>query len=188
MARWTGGARERLQDAALALYAEQGYAATTVSAIAARAGLTERTFFRHFPDKREVLFAQDDRLLAVLTEAVGSAPPEAGPLELARAALLALSAALTPHQEELRLRARVLAADGELRERDLSKQAKWTAALAAALESRGLTAPDAALTAATAAAVQRVALRDWLAEPGGADLPARVRTALLDLQRLLGPR
>jgi hypothetical protein len=77
MARWEPNARERLERAALALFAEHGYDATTVAQIADRAGLTKSTFFRHFADKREVLFGGQDFLAGVFSEAIRTAPPAA---------------------------------------------------------------------------------------------------------------
>src|SRR3712207_5341683 len=104
MGRWPDGARQRLQDAALALFAERGYAAATVDDIAARAGVSQRTFFRHFRDKEEVLFGADDRLLGVLVGGVRSAPEGTGAPHLVRAALLALAHELQPDREALRVR------------------------------------------------------------------------------------
>src|SRR6476660_9837156 len=89
MPRWQPGARERLQATTLELFAEQGFEQTTVAEIANRAGLTERTFFRYFADKREVLFAGSADLEKLLVHAVASAPTSAGPVEAVTAALLA---------------------------------------------------------------------------------------------------
>src|SRR6516162_6467851 len=86
MGRWEPDARGRLAKAAMVLYAEQGFERTTVAEIAARAGLTERTFFRHFADKREVLFYGMERLRGLLARAVADAPASAAPMELVGAA------------------------------------------------------------------------------------------------------
>ena len=119
MARWEPDARQRLVAAALDLFTEQGYDDTTVAQIADRAGLTKSTFFRHFPDKREVLVAGQDTLSRLFTEGIAAAPDAATPLEAVAAALDAAAAAITPERRELgpRLQA-VVAANGELPERD----------------------------------------------------------------------
>src|SRR5579872_4559510 len=100
MARWEPNARQRLVVAALDLFAEQGYDDTTVIQIAERAGLTKATFFRHFPDKREVLFAGQETHSQLLAEGVASAPDAATPLEAVAVALDALTASFTPEQRE----------------------------------------------------------------------------------------
>ncbi|MEU5235044.1 helix-turn-helix domain-containing protein, partial [Streptomyces anulatus] len=87
MGRWEPDARERLVRAALDLFSEQGYENTAVAQIAERAGLTKSTFFRHFRDKREVLFGGQDVLAELMTGAISGAPEEAGPLEAVEAAL-----------------------------------------------------------------------------------------------------
>src|SRR5215471_3367257 len=87
MGRWEPNARGRLEQAALELYVERGFAQTTVAEIAERAGLTERTFFRHFADKREVLFAGADNLQEFLVSAVAGAPDSVPPIEAVAAAL-----------------------------------------------------------------------------------------------------
>ena len=100
MARWEPGARERMVLAAADLFAEQGYDATTVAQIAERAGVTKSTFFRHFPDKREVLFAGQEAHARLLAEGAASAPDGATPLEAVAAALDALTASFTAEQRE----------------------------------------------------------------------------------------
>ena len=74
VARWKPNARSRLEKAALELYSERGFQQVTVAEIAQRAGLTERTFFRHFADKREVLFPADGQLQELLLSALEKAP------------------------------------------------------------------------------------------------------------------
>src|ERR1700754_2329756 len=87
VSRWAPDARERLETAALELFAENGYDETTVAQIADRAGLNRATFFRHFADKREVLFGGEDLLAGLFADGVRSAPAEATPPECLRAAL-----------------------------------------------------------------------------------------------------
>lgn len=148
--RWEPNARERLIRAALDLFTEQGYDATTVSEIAERAGgLTKTTFFRHFPDKREVLFAagQDvhGRLVA---DAIAAAPDSATPLAAVAAAVDAVAATFTDDRREFSARLRaVIAGNSELRERAMSKRAALAEAMAGALHKRGVPEPAASLAA-----------------------------------------
>lgn len=167
------------------LYAERGFAETTVAALAERAGLTERTFFRHFADKREVLFGNEDALRAGLVAAVEHAPEGATPRALAGAGIGAVVAALQPRHAELRRREPIVAAHPELRERELAKLASWTAALRGALVGRGVDARAAALVAETSIAVLNVTAQRWLAGERDADLAALV-AASFDLLRAIG--
>src|ERR1700684_1495682 len=122
MARWEPGARERLVAAAVDMFAEQGYDATTVAQIAERAGVTRSTFFRHFSDKRELLVAGQETLSRLLSEGITEAPPEASPLEAVAAGLERASGEMGPANRELgpRLKAAV-AASAALQERDALK-------------------------------------------------------------------
>ncbi|MFJ3672779.1 TetR/AcrR family transcriptional regulator [Streptomyces sp. NPDC090106] len=142
MGRWEPGARERLVMAAVDLFTEQGYDATTVTQIAERAGVTKSTFFRHFPDKRELLVAGQETLSRLLTEGIAEAPAHASPLEAVAAGLERASGAMGPVSRELapRLKAAV-AASAELQERDALKSVSLAAAMTAALVARGV--PDA---------------------------------------------
>ena len=148
MARWEPGTRERLVRAALELFTEQGYDNTTVAQIAERAGLTKTTFFRHFPDKREVLFAGQDMHSRLLADAIATAPGPATPLQAVAAALDAVTSTFTDDRREFAARLRaVIAGNSELRERAAFKRAGLTEAMTEALEKRGV--PD--LTASLAA-------------------------------------
>src|SRR6476469_3185265 len=133
MPRWQPGARARLQATTLELFAEQGFESTTVAEIAARAGLTERTFFRYFTDKREVLFWGGGPLQELLVAAVADAPARAAPIDAVAAALEAAGGALQERRTHARQRQKVIAANAELRERELIKLASLAAALAEAL-------------------------------------------------------
>ena len=130
MSRWPDDARTRLAAAAVDLYLEQGYDRTTVAQVAARAGVTERTYFRHFPDKREVLVAGQEVLSHLLAEGIAQAPPGASALEAVAAGLERASSAMGPANRELgpRLRAAV-AASAELQERDALKSVGLAAAM-----------------------------------------------------------
>jgi len=148
MARWEPGARERLVVAAVDLFTEQGYDATTVAQIAERAGVTRSTFFRHFSDKREVLVAGQETLSQLLTEGIAHAPASASPLEAVAAGLERASNAMGPLNRDLgpRLKAAV-AASTELQERDALKSVGLAAAMCAALVARGIPDPTAHLAA-----------------------------------------
>ncbi|GGL92320.1 TetR/AcrR family transcriptional regulator [Nakamurella endophytica] len=142
MGRWEPGARERLVAAAVDLFTEQGYDATTVTQIAERAGVTKSTFFRLFPDKRELLVAGQETLSRLLGEGIADAPADAGPLAAVADGLRRASGALGPANRELgpRLKA-AIAASSELQERDALKTVGLAAAMTSALLARGV--PDA---------------------------------------------
>ena len=123
MGRWEPDARGRLAKAAMELYAEHGFEQTTVAEIAARAGLTERTFFRHFADKREVLFYGMEWLRDLLARAVADAPASATAMDAVGAAFEAAAAMLQENPERVRLRDAIVSANAELRERELIKLA-----------------------------------------------------------------
>jgi AcrR family transcriptional regulator len=184
MGRWEPDARGRLERAAIALYAERGYESTTVAEIAKRAGLTERTFFRHFADKREVLFAGADELQEALVRAVANAPAPWAPIAAVAAGLEAAAALLQERREYVRRRQTVIAANAELRERELIKQASLSAALADSLRRRGLTDGAATLTAEIAIAVLRIAFERWIEQSGDRDLAQIIRESLGQLTAL----
>jgi AcrR family transcriptional regulator len=186
MGRWEPDARGRLAKAAMELYAEQGFEQTTVAEIAARAGLTERTFFRHFADKREVLFYGMDMARDLLAGAVADAPTSASPIEAVGAALQALGAVLQENPERVRLRDAIVSANAELRERELIKLAAFASALANALHDRGITEPTASLAAEMGIAVFKVAFAQWASDPGELDLQVILRESMDDLRGVLG--
>lgn len=161
MGRWQPGAGGRLQAAALELYAAHGFESTTVAQIAERAGVTERTFFRHFADKREVLFAGSDVLREVLLTALHAEPAHAPPLDQVGAALRAVAVLLTDLPRS-RQRQVVIAATPELQERELSKMGFWVAALRDGLRARHTTEPTASLAAEAGVAAFRIAFQRWL--------------------------
>lgn len=139
MVRWEPGARERLVVAAVDLFTEQGYDATTVTEIAERAGVTKSTFFRHFPDKRELLVAGQETLSRLLAEGITEAPADASPLQAVAAGLERASGEMGPQNRALgpRLKAAV-AASTELQERDALKSVGMAAAMTTALLERGV--------------------------------------------------
>jgi AcrR family transcriptional regulator len=146
MGRWQPGAPQRLVVAAVDLFTEQGYDATTVTQIAERAGVTKSTFFRHFSDKRELLVAGQETLAKLLAEGITEAPASAGPLQAVAAGLELASSAMGPANRELgpRLKAAV-AASTELQERDALKTVGLAAAMTVALIARGVAEPTAHL-------------------------------------------
>jgi AcrR family transcriptional regulator len=169
MGRWEPNARERLVHAAVDLFSEQGYDATTVSQIAERAGgLTKTTFFRHFPDKREVLFAAGQEVHSrLLADAIAAAPDPATPLQAVAAALDALTATFTDDRREFSARLQaVIAGCAELRERAAAKHAALAGAMAEALGKRGVPEPSASLAAELGARAFYRAFDQW-ADPAG---------------------
>jgi AcrR family transcriptional regulator len=182
MARWEPDSRGRLEHAALTLYGERGFENTTVAEIAERAGLTERTFFRHFADKREVLFWGAGALQDLLVTTVADAPASASPLEAVAAALEAAGTLLQERREFARQRQVVIAASAELRERELIKLASLAAALAEALRQRGVKDPAASLTGEIAVAVFKTAFERWVMEGNKRDLPHVLRDSLAELK------
>ena len=182
MTRWEPNAAGRLAQAALELYRERGFEQTTVAEIAGRAGLTERTFFRHFADKREVLFAGADMLQELVVTAVASAPGSAAPIDAAAAGVEAAGELLQKRREYSRQRQAVIAANAELRERELIKLAALASAIAEALRGRGVEDPAASLAAEAAIAVFRIAFERWTSKTRGPDLPRLIRDSLDELR------
>ncbi len=165
------------------LYGERGFEQTTVAEIAARAGLTDRTFFRHFADKREVLFWGAAALQELFVSTVASAPDSAAPIDAVAAALEAAGAALQERREGARQRQAIITANAELQERELIKLAALASALAGALRQRGVADPTASLTAEAGIAVFKVAFERWVGETGPAlDLPQFIRESLDELK------
>jgi len=183
--RWEPDARGRLAKAATALYAEQGFEQTTVAEIARQAGLTERTFFRHFADKREVLFYGMEMLRDLLVRAVADAPASATAMDAVSAAFQAAGAVLEENPERVRLRDAIVSAHAELRERELIKLAALAAAVAGALRDRGVPEPAASLAAETGVAVFKVAFARWVSEPGQPDLPGIIRESMAEMRGVL---
>jgi AcrR family transcriptional regulator len=178
MARWEPNANGRLAEAALELFEERGFEQTTVEDIAGRAGLTKRTFFRHFADKREVLFGGGPEFQDVFVHALAEAPATASPMEAVAVSLEAAGAALQERRPFARRRHRVISANPELQERELVKLASIAAALAAGLRDRGVEEPEASMTAEAGLAVFRVAFERWVATDDRRDLPALVRDSM----------
>jgi AcrR family transcriptional regulator len=182
MPRWPEDSRHRLVESALTLFTEQGYAAVTVDDIAERSGVSARTFFRHFPDKEEVLFADDDALLPLLLTAITASTERATAEEHMRDALGALADALEPQRETLRHRQVVIDSQISLAGRELAKQARWQQSVMTTLVEVGYDPDVADLMSAIGFAVFRRALHSWLAEENGPALHERVDAALLHVR------
>jgi AcrR family transcriptional regulator len=180
--RWEPNAAGRLARAALELYSERGFEQTTVAEIAARAGLTERTFFRHFADKREVLFAGAGAIEELVVTAVTAAPASATALDAAAIGVEAAGALLQERREFARQRQAVIAANAELRERELIKLASLASAVAGALRARGVKDPAATLAAEAAIAAFRIAFERWTSETKPPDLTRLIRDSLDELR------
>jgi AcrR family transcriptional regulator len=183
MPRWDPDARKRLVAAALHLFSEQGYDETTVAEITDRAGLTKSTFFRYFPDKREVLAAGQETLSQLLVEGISSAPADATPLTAVAAGLERAAEAMGPFNRELgpRLQA-VIATSAELQERHALKQVGLAAAMAAALRTRGVPDPAASLAAEMGALAFKEAYAAWVEADNQQDLGELAHTALYQLR------
>ena len=182
MGRWEPNARARLEQAAMELFQELGYARTTVEGIAARAGLTERTFFRYFADKREVLFSGSAHLEKFIVETIERAPKTMAPLDAVAAALEATAPMFEERRGHARKRRTVIAAHAELRERELIKLASLAVAAAASLRTRGVSAPTAALAAEAGIAVFRNAFERWVDDKQQRSLSVHIHAALKELR------
>jgi AcrR family transcriptional regulator len=165
MVRWEPGTRGRLQDAALELFAARGYEQTTATEIAQAVGLTERTFFRHFADKREVLFHGQQALTDAFLAGLDDAPPDASPIELAVSALRSSAGFFDderrPHS---RLRQSVIDANSALQEREALKLVGLGQALGDALRDRGVADMTAEVAAQIAVMAFGIAFAHWIAE------------------------
>jgi AcrR family transcriptional regulator len=174
----------RLQRAALALFAEHGYDQTTAAQIAARAGVTERTFFRYFPDKREVLFEGEIGMQTALIAEIACTAAGLGPLDILFRAFKAYAPELESNRQILEPRFRVIGVTPALREREGAKMTALAEALASALQARGVPALRATLAAQTAMAAVTQATIAWLDDPAMGlrdriELAARALTELL---------
>ncbi|PZE23173.1 MULTISPECIES: TetR/AcrR family transcriptional regulator [unclassified Curtobacterium] len=183
MVRWTPGTRDRLRDAALELFAQQGIEETTVAEIAAAVGVTERTFFRHFADKREVLFAGQEHFQAAFVDAAAGAPRDTTPLEAVRLAVITGGSWFEDdHRAFSRRRQGVILANSGLYERELLKMAALSRAMRDTLRARDVDEPTATLAAETGTMVFRLAFEQWIADDETRSVPeiARERFEQLD--------
>jgi AcrR family transcriptional regulator len=185
MGRWKDNAVGRLEEAAMELYRAPGYDKVTVAEIAEHAGLTRRTFFRYFPDKREVLFFGADKLEAFVVEIVRSAPEETPALEAVAAALAEVARRSDEEPafaDFARTRHALIRTYAELHERELSKHASLASAIAGALRQRGVTEPAASLAAEAGIAAFKVGFERWIDDPKRRKMGAH----MLEVMRGLG--
>ncbi|MFF6995447.1 TetR family transcriptional regulator [Streptomyces sp. NPDC008313] len=183
MPRSGAEARRRLQRAALELYQERGFDQTTTAEIAARAGVNERTFFRHFPDKREVLFDGEADLRAALTREVADAPDGLRPLDVLLRAFRKAGRILEDNRPFAEPRLKIIAVTPALREREVAKAAALTDAVAEALRQRGVPGRLAGLAAHTGWAAFHQAAQAWIDDPSQS-LNAHLIRAFDDLRAL----
>jgi AcrR family transcriptional regulator len=184
MSRWEPNARGRLEQAAYELFRDRGYDQTTVADIAERAGLTQRTFFRHYSDKREVLFGGARMLQEELEQAIARVPPDLTPIEAVRIAIAALGTAMGERRSLAHERRQIIDAHGDLQERELIKRSALTAALAQALQARGVPEPSASLAADIGIAVFYVSFTQWLEENEQRNFPDIIHENFTQLKTL----
>jgi len=185
MGRWEPDSVGRLRGAALELFVERGYEQTTVADIARLAGVTERTFFRYFTDKREVLFVNSGDLLATVTAQIAAAPDDLPALEVMGRAMEAAGASLGTLRGYAQLRQKAIADNPDLQERELLKLASLAAAAAQSLHDRGVTEPTASLAAETGVTVFKLGFERWVSDRGeGMELAECIRQTLDDLRAL----
>jgi AcrR family transcriptional regulator len=182
MGRWAPGSKGRLEEAALELFGERGYEGTTVADIAERAGLTKRTFFRYFADKREVLFSGSEILEETMIKGVLEAPKKASPLDAVAAGLDASAEVFERIPDRAGKRQALLDANPELQERERAKLAHLAGSVAEALRKRGVKEPAAGLAADAGISILRVAFARWTGDPHGKDLRALLAEALAELK------
>lgn len=186
MPRWEPNARERLEGAALELFVEQGFASTTVPEITARAGLTTRTFFRHFADKREVLFGRDDELPALAGRIIAEAPAALSPVQVISEGFdTVASVQFGGDVEHFRTRRALIDADEGLRERELRKMSALSEAISSGFQERGVDEVRAVLIAHVTATVFSVAIDRWLDQDHPAPLAALLRQTLAELRSVV---
>jgi len=184
MSRWQPGARDRLERAALDLFLERGFDQTTVPQIAARAGLTTRTFFRHFADKREVLFAGQDEVPALVADLIARAPAAMEPTDVITWGFQIIAPTMFQDRGDYpRKRRTVIDSNEGLRERELGKLANLSDAITRGFQARGSDDLTATLAAEIAVAVFKVAVRRWIDQTDG-DLSAVIAETINALNAL----
>lgn len=184
MSRWAPDARERLESAALDLFVENGYDDTTVSQIAERAGLNRATFFRHFTDKREVLFGGEDLMAGLFASGIRDAPADATPADALQAAFVAADVMLTPDERiKAAKRVQIVATSTEVQERGLLKHARTARTISAALKARGIDDLASRLGAEVAMLAFSIAVERWITEASDLPFSRHAETALTDLRK-----
>lgn len=187
MGRWEPDAQGRLEHAAFTLFMERGYGDVTVAEISDRAGLTKRTFFNHFADKRDVLFAGAEAFETSIRQHLVDVDEDLDPLDAVVLALTRAALELAPYGDSARARRDMIASSLELQERDRIKMAALASAIAETLKQRGVTARAATLTALVALAVFDTAYDEWVDDTSG-DVDALMQRALADLRKVVVSR
>ena len=185
MSRWEPNTVERLQDAAMTLFSERGYSDVTIADIAGHAGLTKRTFFNHFPDKRDVLFAGSGALEEEVERCILESDREEAAIDVAVSALTRAGEALSQYSDVARLRREVIASSPELQERSLIKMASLSRVIAASLVARDPRIRDATLVADSAVTVFGAAYAAW-AEVPESPFGDLMQTVLAELRAAIG--
>ena len=189
MGRWKPDARSRIEEAALELFAERGFESVTVAEIAARAGLTERTFFRHFPDKREVLFGGQAEFQEFLVESVLAAPATMAPLDAVALAFTSIAHEIIEERRALvEKRNAVVSAVKGLKERELLKLTALSHAIAGALRVRGVPEPAATLAAESGVAVFTIAFDRWIEATNESSFAQKLAETFDELRAVTAPR
>jgi AcrR family transcriptional regulator len=186
MARWQGGTFERLQGAALELFAKNGFDETTAAQIAEAAGVTERTFYRHFSDKREVLFAGSELLVEDFRKGIQDAPEGASAFEMVESALGAITIYFSDVRRPYsRQRQQIIQANPALEERELHKAMTIVHTLREELLARGIPETAAALAAQTASTVFSLAFARWIQPDETRSMGAIQNELMADLRNLV---
>jgi AcrR family transcriptional regulator len=178
MPRWEHGSEERLKQAAMALFEEQGFQNTSAVQIAERARVTTRTFFRYFPDKQAILFVDAERLSAALIQRILDAPDVAEPLRAVVQALGGFDWLGLGSRESQRRRDAMIASNSDLLERELIKQQQMADGFSGALQQRGVDPDSAELAARVGIEVFRTAYRQWLAAEDDPELATMIEAAM----------
>ena len=181
MPRWEHGSEDRLKQAAMELFEEQGFAHTSAVQIAARARVTTRTFFRYFPDKQSIVFADDDLLRTALLQRIRDAPDVTQPLEVVTRVLVEFDWEALGPRDSQRQRDAMITSTPELLERELNKQHQMSDAFGDALRQRGVDPQAAELAARVGIAVFQTAYRRWLAADDGTDLATTMAASMSTL-------
>jgi len=187
MPRWEAGARARLTQAAYELYFERGFEDVTVAEIAARAGLTKRTFFRYFEDKREVLFSGASAFQEAVVGLVVDASEDVAPIDAVVAALAAGGSTLTELGEGARGRQRLIDSSSELQEREMIKMVALTRAIDDALQRRGVPESVASITAQAGVAVFQTAFERWARQDAPDEFSHLIYSTLDELRAAVHP-
>jgi AcrR family transcriptional regulator len=178
-------ARERFESAAYDLFGQQGYADTTVPEIAAKAGLTERTFYRYFSDKREVMFWRADDHQRSISEEIAQAQANMHPLAIVTQAFESVAPFIDSHRSIVKLRQHLIDSHTDLQERELMKLHNLASAVEQALKRRGTDASHARVAAEIGAAIWKIALESWRGDENEAGFTTHVQAARTEFGRLL---